>query len=281
MDQSLTSSWKIYHPCTAPYNVYRRFRLASLRGCPCWPVYIIPDSLREGYNTTPDNSQHPPSYDIAFAMNTAESEARQMLVHSYAILAANSILMYDHLATLPEEIAFIWYRPKALSAMLFLVNRYVALLGNVFGMFSNFLPASNKSCSKYVLTREVLLFFQQFIVCSILCLRTYALYDRSKRLLGWMIIIGLVLGGGAFAGSFINDSGSATNMVGDCHETYTVETAARHGVAWLALFVYELVMFILTVFRTCKTRESLRFSLLTSRRNILGVMFQDGTLYFG
>ncbi|KAG2035087.1 hypothetical protein BDR03DRAFT_541633 [Suillus americanus] len=84
------------------------------------------------------------SYDIAFVMYTTDLEAQQMLVYLYAIVVANCILIYDHIATLPEEIAFIWCRPKALSAMLFLVNRYVALLGNIFGLFSEFLPVSNK-----------------------------------------------------------------------------------------------------------------------------------------
>ncbi|KAG1811820.1 uncharacterized protein BJ212DRAFT_1373352, partial [Suillus subaureus] len=67
-----------------------------------------------------------------------------MLVYLYAIVVANCILIYDYIATLPEEIAFIWCRPKALSAMLFLVNRYVALLGNIFGLLSDFLPISNE-----------------------------------------------------------------------------------------------------------------------------------------
>ncbi|KIK40391.1 hypothetical protein CY34DRAFT_87439, partial [Suillus luteus UH-Slu-Lm8-n1] len=54
------------------------------------------------------------------------------------------ILIYDHLATLPEEIRFIWCRPRATSAMIFLVNRYVAVLGNVLGLLSNFLPVSTQ-----------------------------------------------------------------------------------------------------------------------------------------
>jgi hypothetical protein len=52
--------------------------------------------------------------------------------------------MYDHMATLPEEIAFIWRRPKALSAMLFLFNRYLALLSNVSNLVVRFIPLSNK-----------------------------------------------------------------------------------------------------------------------------------------
>jgi hypothetical protein len=44
------------------------------------------------------------------------------------------------MVTLPEEIAFIWRRPKSLSAMLFLINRYVALLVNISSLVVDFQP---------------------------------------------------------------------------------------------------------------------------------------------
>ncbi|KAG1771987.1 hypothetical protein EV702DRAFT_1134941 [Suillus placidus] len=181
------------------------------------------------------------------------------------------------MTTLPEEIAFIWCRPKALSAVLFLVNRYVAVLGNVLGLLSNILPISTKSCSKYVLVAQVLLVSQQVFICLTLSLRTYALYGCSRRLLKWMAIIGLALAAGALAGSFGHDSNSTTDN--NCHEIYTAATAIRHGMAWVAMFVYELLIFVLTVFKTCKTRGLPRFSLI-SRGDILDIIFHDGVLYF-
>jgi hypothetical protein len=48
------------------------------------------------------------------------------------------------MATITDEITFIWCRPKALSAILFLVNRYVALLGNVYMLYVYFLPISDE-----------------------------------------------------------------------------------------------------------------------------------------
>jgi hypothetical protein len=53
-------------------------------------------------------------------------------------------LIYDHIATITDEITFIWCRPKALSATLFLVNRYFALLGNVYMLSAYILPISNE-----------------------------------------------------------------------------------------------------------------------------------------
>jgi hypothetical protein len=50
---------------------------------------------------------------------------------------------------------------------------------------------------------------------------------------------------------------------------------AGHGVSWVAMFIYELFIFVLTVFKTCKIRALPRFSLI-SRRDILDIIFHDG-----
>ncbi|KAG1843090.1 hypothetical protein C8R48DRAFT_736949 [Suillus tomentosus] len=181
------------------------------------------------------------------------------------------------MVTLPEEIMFIWRRPKAMSAVLFLVNRYVAVLGNVSDLIGNFLPVSPEVCSKYLVVVEALRFFQQIFICLTLALRTYALYGRSRRLLIWMGIISLVLLAGALAGTFGDDSDAAVDA-GDCYEIYTTATTVRHGMAWVAMFIYELLIFVLTIFKAWKTR-GLRFSLI-SRRDLLNVIFQDGVMYF-
>ncbi|KAG1811826.1 uncharacterized protein BJ212DRAFT_1373395 [Suillus subaureus] len=44
--------------------------------------------------------------------------------------------------------------------------------------------------------------------------------------------------------------------------------------------VFELLIFILIVYRICKTKGLLRLSLVT-RRNIINIIFHDGAMYFG
>ncbi|KAG1765402.1 hypothetical protein EDD22DRAFT_404341 [Suillus occidentalis] len=229
-------------------------------------------------------------------------QVHRMSTISYcAILVPNTILIYDHLATLTEEISSVWCRPKALSAMLFLLNRYVALLGNVYGLIGDTLPASvevlysiiqltwqahdsfyTQSCPTYILSRQVLVYLQGCIVCLILTLRTYALYGRSKWLLSSLVIIILTFMVGAAAETFGPYSSTVTNLPeGDCYQTYTAETTIRLAVAWEALSVYEFLIFVLTVSRIFQIRRLLRLSLTSSRRNIVAVMFQDGAMYFG
>lgn len=213
------------------------------------------------------------------------TEIQQLAVavraHSCVILVANSILMYDHMATLTEEINFIWRRPKALSAMTFLVNRYFALLGNVYGLFIAFMPIPDQSCAKYVLYRQLFIFFQQLIVCVILIIRTYALYNCSKRLLIWITLIFIVFAGGSSVGTIGQYAGNLTaSPVVGCFETYTVQESVRYGIAWLAILAFELIIFVLTIRRTCKSRGLLPLRLV-GRRNLLDVMFHDGAIYFG
>jgi hypothetical protein len=53
--------------------------------------------------------------------------------------------------TLPEEIAFIWRRRKALPAMLFLLNRYFALLANITSLVADFQPIMSDEVSTAIL----------------------------------------------------------------------------------------------------------------------------------
>ncbi|KAG1825449.1 uncharacterized protein BJ212DRAFT_1314099 [Suillus subaureus] len=209
-------------------------------------------------------------------------QAHQIFMFYYpAILVPTTILIYDHMATLTEEISCIWCRPKMLSAVLFLLNRYVALLGNVYGLIGYFLPVSLEVCPTYTLSRQVLIFSQTVIVCLILTLRTYALYGRSKRMLAFLVICILAFTGGAATETFGLYPITVTNLPkgGGCYQTYTAEATIRLGVAWVTLSVYELLIFVLTVIKIFKIRGLLRLSLTRSRRNIIDVMFQDGKCF--
>ncbi|KAG1732502.1 hypothetical protein EDB19DRAFT_1263356 [Suillus lakei] len=91
-------------------------------------------------------------------MNFSEVQQMSMSFKLYAVFVADSILMYDHMATLTEEITFIWCRPKALSAILFLVNRYVALLGNIYVLSVYLLPTSDELSDIFSNQRTALFF---------------------------------------------------------------------------------------------------------------------------
>ncbi|KAG2340242.1 hypothetical protein BDR05DRAFT_547919 [Suillus weaverae] len=213
------------------------------------------------------------------------TERQQLVTHSYVVLMANSILMYDHLATLTEEIIFIWRRPKALSAMSFLVNRYFALLGNIYGLFVGFMPIPDQLLKIH--GNQTAVHF--FSTIHRLWQQTPAYLDYNhlhhscgKCICGnlWTVckefddlarswLLRNIYSGGVRH----HPCRSASLLKSRCR-------SARFGLAWLAILGFELLIFVLTVHRTCKTRGLLRLRLVT-RRNIVDVMFHDGAMYFG
>ena len=40
------------------------------------------------------------------------------------------VLWYDHIITMPDEIVGIWQRPKTFVSWLYIMNRYLATIGN-------------------------------------------------------------------------------------------------------------------------------------------------------
>lgn len=92
-----------------------------------------------------------------------------------------------------------------------------------------------------------------------------------------MIIIVCALGG-VTAGTFSLHSNTMIAIPGlNCYGSYTIGIAVSPGLGWVTLFVYELLIFVLTVCMLCKTRG---LSLGMSRRTILDIIFQDGIMYF-
>ncbi|KAG1860311.1 hypothetical protein DFJ58DRAFT_275990 [Suillus subalutaceus] len=98
-----------------------------------------------------------------------------------------------------------------------------------------------------------------------------------------MVVAVIALAGVASVGIFGHSSTTVIAVPGvNCYESYVSTTSASPGLAWVALFAYELLIFILTVSRICKTRGMLRSPyLVMCRKDITGIIFQDGAMYFG
>ncbi|KAG2040144.1 hypothetical protein BDR03DRAFT_950410 [Suillus americanus] len=98
-----------------------------------------------------------------------------------------------------------------------------------------------------------------------------------------MVVAVIALAGVALVGIFEPSSSTVIVVPGvNCYESDVSMTPANPGLAWVALFAYELLIFILTVFRICKTRGMLRSPyLVMSRKTVIDIIFQDGAMYFG
>lgn len=125
------------------------------------------------------------------------------------------------------------------------------------------------------------LFLQGIIVSIIMAMRLYALYGCSKRLLTWIVIVMFALGAVCCAGTFGQYAGDVDIVPGvGCDEIFSKAVAARIGLAYVAQLIFDLFIFVLTVYRICKTKGLLRLSLI-ARRNIIDIIFHDSVMFFG
>ncbi|KAE9406238.1 hypothetical protein BT96DRAFT_1015011 [Gymnopus androsaceus JB14] len=203
--------------------------------------------------------------------------AQQQRLENYFHLFSITFLYWDHLITFPEEFKYLWKRPVRASTALFLFNRYFAVLGNVVvtvSLFSSDLTES--SCQPLHLFRKLLLALNQVIVCILLTIRIYALYSCSKRVLTYMSVTGLTLVGLAIF-SIFGKSGQPMPTLNGCQTPTPLIVSIQAAAAWEALFLYDLLLFIMTLHKAYKARHELQLEGLS----LVAIILRDGSIYFG
>ncbi|KAH9897024.1 hypothetical protein C8Q73DRAFT_438179 [Cubamyces lactineus] len=202
---------------------------------------------------------------------------QSVFIHNYLHLAGVVVLYYDFFLTFGEEYWRVWKNPRTISSILFFLNRYIPILGDIAVNTGNFHIFPNEHvCRQYAFFRQLLLIINQVVVCFILFLRTYALYGRDKRILVLVIGVGAALLG-ISCWSIVGQHQSV-ELRGGCHLEAEHMTAIRLAVSWESLFAFDCMVFGLTVYKTF--RERYRHRMNSGRHDIISLILRDGALYF-
>ncbi|KIM74113.1 hypothetical protein PILCRDRAFT_828522 [Piloderma croceum F 1598] len=201
-----------------------------------------------------------------------------VLLLAYLHFLAISILYYDWALTLDIEMSSIWRRPVSVSAVFFVLNRYLSIVGNVFITVFNFKKLSLPSCQSYGLFHQLFLVVNQVLVCMLLTIRTWALYGRNIRILLFIIGIAALLLGVA-SWSLVGQDQTFPIVVGGCHMELSNKTGIHLAVAWEALLGFDSLIFILTLLKTYRVRPRHDF-ILPKRINIVSLVLRDGAIYY-
>jgi len=193
-----------------------------------------------------------------------------------------SILLYDHIITLPEEIEYIWRKKKQAHTYLFLLNRYLTPLGFIVNLWAYlWTDWTHERCGHFVRYEGVMYVIGINIVELMMMTRIRGLYyshPQKKLILGLVAVIFFIE---LSVNSVLVVTGKPAQDVGPCSMIYDLPGHWRHFAslsAWLPL-LYDTVIFILTLYRTLERRESeKRKSVVKSP--ILKVMFREGLLYY-
>ncbi|EKM56616.1 uncharacterized protein PHACADRAFT_253825 [Phanerochaete carnosa HHB-10118-sp] len=200
----------------------------------------------------------------------------QVYVHNYLHLLGIVILFYDHAITFDGEFWRVWRTPRSGASILFFVNRYFAFFSNIAITAGNFaLFQTIQGCAHYAFYRQLSLIVAQVIVAVIQFLRTYALYGRDRRIvIAVLSVAAILLSLSIWA---VVGQTSTYTLAQGCHAASSRTSAIHIAVAWEALFIWDLMIFSLTFFKSIQNRGQYA----GGRNDLVSLMIRDGAIYFG
>uniref|UniRef100_A0A8H7XPW1 DUF6533 domain-containing protein n=1 Tax=Psilocybe cubensis TaxID=181762 RepID=A0A8H7XPW1_PSICU len=216
-----------------------------------------------------------------------------------------ALLILEYCGTFEQEVERFW-KVGGLSwaSGFFYLNRYAVLLGHIPVMIEYFWSTSNprkiqvgldfytfhcisssfgalliferQICHQLQSYHQYFAVAVQILVSSMLIMRMYALYERSKRVLVLLLGVAVaavaigcwsILGGKKFpkAPEIIVPIGCAASL--------THYQAVRLGAAWGGMLVFDFIIFGLTLYKSLSIPRTIGVSLIS-------VLMRDGAIYF-
>ncbi|KAI0742661.1 hypothetical protein C8Q80DRAFT_1273283 [Daedaleopsis nitida] len=169
--------------------------------------------------------------------------------------AAFSLLYYDFVLTFPLEVERYWHAGFSWASFLFFLNRYMSVAFN---------SAYSWGVKRY---------------SALLTLRTYALYNRNRKILAFLIALNCMGGGISLwvivGGRSANrpEAHPLTTRDG-CDLTLSKEEGYSLAIAWSSIMVFDAVVFVLTLIKALQMGR-------VWKGGYFRIMLRDGAIYFG
>ncbi|KAI0709407.1 hypothetical protein C8Q76DRAFT_108453 [Earliella scabrosa] len=121
----------------------------------------------------------------------------------------------------------------------------------------------------------------QTVVAALMILRTYALYNRSRRVLVGLVVCGLILLSVALVAASVPIGDNQSHTIDNsrflypagCSIDLTVEEGRHHAVGWIMMTCMDTVIFALTLVKVVELGH-------VGRQGLLKVFWRDGAMYY-
>jgi len=206
------------------------------------------------------------------------SASQEILVGQYCTLAPFVILYYDYFLTLPLEIERFWpQRTFSWASFFFYVNRYMALLGQIPIIISFFSPQAPQTCLYLLKYHNYFVMVTQMVVGTLLIMRVYALYDRSRTVLAFLCITsGAVVIIAVWSSMSAKGKGNTIPIpvphIGCTDLLSTLESIQLLAI-WGYLLVFDTLVFVMTVAKAFMVGRS-------GDQTLINILLRDGSIYF-
>jgi len=222
---------------------------------------------------------------MSASFSAPEFQTERNLNASFALISL-TILFYDYGLTAHDEIRAYWGTRMTWASVLFYLNRYVSMIGNtvpiVMGNFwttRNYDPHKVQACRALQTYHQYFSIVAQIFVAAMLIMRTYALYERSRRIL--IFTTGIALAA-VVVGAYILCSGkdSSHNLHGiylevGCASGLDIYESRRLGLGWVGMLIFDIAIFSLTAWKALALSREQR-----GGRSLFSILMRDGAIFF-
>ncbi|KAH9966172.1 hypothetical protein BGW80DRAFT_743386 [Lactifluus volemus] len=190
--------------------------------------------------------------------------------------ASGTLIFFDWLLTLDDELNFLWRRGRITCIqVLFVFARYAGVANAILSFLP---PGIAKDQAKEILRGGIMLAAELIIM-----MRTWAMWERSRRMLIFLIVFALVCAIPGVVLQVVDFSSSAKipasipiEGMKPC-DIFTGAVGRIWVVEYLFIMLFEAGMLVLTVYKALPLRDSTSRHM---RSKLLDMLWIDGVIYF-
>jgi len=210
--------------------------------------------------------------EIAALVNTVDDRRKFNAV----AVASLTVLVYDIVLTLPEEIEFVWNSKMTWGKVLYFANRYLVLANQIGTMpFWFIVDPSLRYCKVWFLldvwTAYIFVLPAQFVIGA----RTFAMYNGSQKI-KWLILIVFILSFITVISSSILYMAKSTFSplpLGGLTCIYTIKSPRSAGmISNAGAAIYELLVWSLLAIRSIHLAKR-------GESKLVRLVFRDSLIY--
>ncbi|KAF9557748.1 hypothetical protein CPC08DRAFT_710157 [Agrocybe pediades] len=202
-----------------------------------------------------------------------------------AHLSASTVILFDHLITLDDEVHLIWQGSLSPGKLLFISNRYYVLALIMFDLYATLSPAVTDSVSfRFYVWQGWSGIAVSLTAQAILLLRICALYSYNRIVIAlsiFMLVVAFSIPAWVLITGLSRFGAIATSVKGVNGRYCEANLSHPFFALWIPSLTVESILMLMAVGRGIYIRRSLSpFKIHRTAQHIVDILIHDSVLYF-
>lgn len=200
----------------------------------------------------------------------------------YSELASSTIIIWDHLSTLDQEVELIWNAQWSIGKCLFIINRYYALCCVIFNNYALFTTTLTDSfCLQWFHWQGWTGLVTCMIAEIILQVRLYALYFLNKRILAIMAtgFVASSVASAVILATALSGIKAGSHVLPGLPVCIPIGVPSHLYAFWIPMIVFESFLCGMALYRGFQGVFG-GGTLFRSGRHLVDILVKDSIIYF-